>query len=111
MPAAKKPAKRSAAKVAKPKKPAKKIARSEEAEVVPPPPPPVLRFKPHTGCKVLANARRDAGFAEIRSVSANRVKLRFHTDVVNFVEAEAPLDQIAHPPLPSQTRVFHSENG
>ena len=98
--AAKKPAKKPAAKAAKPKKPAKKVARAKEVEVAP---PPVVRFKPHIGCKVLASARRDAGFAEIKSVSADRVKLRFYTDVVNFAEAEAPLDQIAHPALPAQT--------
>jgi ATP-dependent helicase HepA len=105
VPKAKKPAK-----AAKPKAPAKKVVRTKEVEAAPPT-PPVLRFKPHVGCKVLANARRDAGFAEIKSVSADRVKLRFHTDVVNYVEAEAPTDQITHSVLPSQTRVFHSADG
>ncbi|MEQ1854064.1 MAG: hypothetical protein ABMA01_21030, partial [Chthoniobacteraceae bacterium] len=109
--AAKKPAKKNTPKSAKPKKPAKKVARPGKVEVAPPPPPPVLRFKPLAGCKVLATARRDAGFSEIKSVSSDRVKLRFYTDVVNFVEAEAPADQIGHPPLPSQTRVFHSQDG
>ena len=119
MPAAKKPAKKTAAKTAKPAKhakaakpkpPAKKTSHADDDDEITPT-PPVLRFKPHVGCKVLALARRDAGFAEVRSVSADRVKLRFQTDVVNFVEAEAPIVQIGHPPLPSQTRVFHSQDG
>ena len=71
MPAAKKPAKKSPAKTAqpakpakatKPKLPAKKSAREDEDDLADAP-PPVLRFKPHVGCKVLAAARRDAGFA------------------------------------------------
>ena len=119
MPAAKKPAKKSAAKTAKPAKtakaakpkpPAKKSAREDEDEIAPEP-PPVLRFKPHVGCKVLAAARRDAGFAEVTAISGAKVTLRFRTDVVNFVERDAPIEHIVHPPLPSQTRVFHSENG
>ncbi len=109
MPAAKKSAKRTPAKTAKAAKPAKKIAAKEPADSVEP--PPVLRFKPHVGCKVLAMARRDAGFAEVTKMDGAKVMLRFYTDVVNFVEAGAPIDQIGHPPLPSQTRVFHSENG
>jgi len=70
-----------------------------------------LRFKPHVGCKVLAAARRDAGFAEVTAISGAKLTLRFYTDVVNFVEAGAPIEHVVHPPLPSQTRVFHSENG
>ena len=118
MPAAKKTANRAAAKTAKPTKatkpvkaakPVKKIAAKEPADPVEP--PPVLRFKPQVGCKVLAMARRDAGFAEVTKIDGTKVMLRFRTDVVNFVEASAPIDQIGHPPLPSQTRIFHSENG
>jgi ATP-dependent helicase HepA len=120
MPAAKKPAKKSPTKTAKPAKPtkatkpalpAKKSARNEDGDDASEMPPPVLRFKPHVGCKVLALARRDAGFAEVTAISGAKVTLRFRTDVVNFVERDAPIDQIGHPPLPSQTRVFHSENG
>jgi ATP-dependent helicase HepA len=103
-----KPAK--AVKTAKPKAPAKKAARAGEPGIIPPT-PPVLRFKPHVGCKVLALARRDAGFAEITRIEGAKVMLRFRTDVVNFVEAGAPIEHVVHPPLPSQTRVFHSENG
>jgi len=116
MPAAKKPAKKTPTKTAKPAKaakpqpPAKKSARTDDDDDVAPT-PPVLRFKPHVGCKVLALARRDAGFAEVTAVSGAKVTLRFRTDVVNFIERDAPIEQIGHPPLPSQTRVFHSENG
>jgi len=116
MPAAKKPAKKTPlkpampAKAAKPKPPAKRTSRTDDDDDVAPT-PPVLRFKPHVGCKVLALARRDAGFAEVTAVSGAKVTLRFRTDVVNFIERDAPIEQIGHPPLPSQTRVFHSENG
>ena len=78
MPSAKKPAKRTATKVAKvatSKKPATK-ATPAKADEPAEPPPPVLRFKALAGCKVLASARRDAGFSEIISVTGNRVKLR-----------------------------------
>ncbi len=116
MPPAKKSAQKTAAKTAKPPKaakpaaPVKKVAAKTPGNPVEPP-PPVVRFKPQVGCKVLALARRDAGFAEVTEISGAKVMLRFRTDVVNFVEAGAPIDQIGHPPLPSQTRVFHSENG
>ena len=99
MPPAKKPAKKSPAKIAKPAKaekpkpPAKKSPREDDDDVAEPP-PPVLRFKPQVGCKVLALARRDAGFAEVTEISGAKVMLRFRTDVVNFVEAGAPIDQI-----------------
>jgi len=109
MPAVKKPAKKTTAKSAKPVKPAKKAAPAKPVEAAEP--PPVLRFKPHVGCKVIAAARRDAGFAEVTAVSGAKVTLRFYTDVVNFVEAGAPVEHVMHPSLPSQTRVFHSENG
>ena len=111
--AAKKSAKKPAAKAAKPAKAAKATKKAAPAApaVHEDAPPPVLRFKPLPGCKVVAAARRDAGFAEIVSVSGGTAKLRFHTDVVNHVDADAPLERIEHPPLTSQTRVFHSENG
>ncbi len=95
-------------KATKAAKAAKVVKTPEPAE---PTAPAVSKFKAVPGAKVVLRARPGAGFAEIVSVAAGKVKLRFCTDTVNGVDIEVPIDTLAHAPLPAQTRVFHQKDG
>ena len=66
---------------------------------------------PGVGAKVMVRGRSAAGFAELVELSDEKAKLRFCTDTVNFVETSVASDQLAHPQLPNQTRVFHKADG
>lgn len=119
MPKAKKTATKTKAKTEKPKGPKtaktpivrEKITAAELAEVAALADAPMPKFKAEPGMKVVFRPFTSAGFGEVVEVKGAKVKLRFFTDPVNFVEKEVAADAIAHAPLPNQTRVFHSTDG